>query len=107
MLGMAKCGTLVNEAQYTRIWTYHLKPVLFPDKMQLVLNQYVRNTADKFLTPLLKENGCGDLKPQLNSMMFNFAKTPDKAEWSRLTLSSVAPWIPRVPWGWVIVTRNF
>ena len=54
--------------------------------MQLVLNQYVRNTADKVLTPLLKENGCGDLKPQLNSWLFNFAKTtPDKDEWSRLT----------------------
>ena len=53
--------------------------------MQLVLNQYVRNTADKFLTALLKENGCGDLKPQLNSWLFNFEKTPDKGEWSRLT----------------------
>ena len=53
--------------------------------MQLDLNQYVRNTTDKVLTPLLKENGCGDLKPQLKSWLFNFAKTtPDKDEWSRL-----------------------
>ena len=53
--------------------------------MQLDLNQYVRNTTDKVLTPLLKENGCGDLKPQLQSWLFNFAKTtPDKDEWSRL-----------------------
>ena len=53
--------------------------------MQLDLNQYVRNTTDKVLTPLLKENGCGDLKPQLKSWLFNFAKTtPDKNEWSRL-----------------------
>ena len=53
--------------------------------MQLVLNQYVRNTADKFLTPLLKENGCGNLKPQLNNWWFNFAKTPNTGDWSRLT----------------------
>ena len=54
--------------------------------MQLDLTQYVRNTTGKVLTPLLKENGCGDLKPQLKSWLFNFAKTtPDKDEWSRLT----------------------
>ena len=53
--------------------------------MELILNPYVRNTADKFLTPLLKENGCGNLKPQFNNWGFNFAKTPNTGEWSRLT----------------------
>ena len=53
--------------------------------MELILNPYVRNLADKFLTPLLKENGCGNLKPQLNNWWFNFAKTPNTGDWSRLT----------------------
>ena len=53
--------------------------------MELDLNQYVRTTTNKVLTPLLKENNCGDLKPQQQSWLFNLEKaTPDKNEWSRL-----------------------
>ena len=53
--------------------------------MELILNPYVRNLADKFLTPLLKENGCGNLEPQLKTWWFNHAKTPNTGDWSRLT----------------------
>ena len=53
--------------------------------MELILNPYVRNLADKFLTPLLKENGCQNLEPQLKTWWFNIAQTPNTSEWSRLT----------------------
>ena len=53
--------------------------------MELILNPYVRNLADKFLTPLLKENGCQNLEPQLKTWWFNIAQTPNTGEWSRLT----------------------
>ena len=51
--------------------------------MQLVLNPYVKNISEKFLTPLLRENG-SELKPQLNSWHFNPAKIPHTGDWDKL-----------------------
>ena len=53
--------------------------------MELILNPYVKNLTNKFLTPLLKENGCQNLEPQLKTWWFNIAQIPDSTEWSRLT----------------------
>ena len=53
--------------------------------MILELNQYVKTTCEKVIQPLLRENGCGDLKINTTSWQFNIAKSkPEKEEWSRL-----------------------
>ena len=53
--------------------------------MKLLLNPYVKNLTNKFLTPLLQENSCQNLEPQLKTWWFNIAQIPDSTEWSRLT----------------------
>lgn len=53
--------------------------------MILELNQYVKNTTEKVIQPLLRENGCGDLKINTTSWPFTNAKSkPEKEDWSRL-----------------------
>ena len=52
--------------------------------MELVLNPYVRNVTEKFLTPLLRENGSEKLQPQLNSWHFKPAKIPNTGDWDKL-----------------------
>ena len=52
--------------------------------MELVLNPYVKNVTEKFLTPLLRENGSEKLQPQLNSWHFNPAKIPHTGDWDKL-----------------------
>ena len=58
-------------------------------KMELLLNPYVKNVAEKFLKPLLRENGCEKLEPKLNSWWFNPAKTPKTGDWEKLTSHNV------------------
>ena len=58
-------------------------------KMELLLNPYVKNVAENFLKPLLRENGCEKLQPKLNSWMFNPAKTPKTGDWEKLTSHNV------------------
>ena len=53
--------------------------------MELVLNPYVKNVTEKFLTPLLRENGSEKLQPKLNSWKFKPAKTPKTGDWEKLT----------------------
>ena len=57
--------------------------------MELVLNPYVKNVTDIFLTPLLRENGSEKLQPQLNSWKFKPAKTPNTGDWKKLTSHNV------------------
>ena len=53
--------------------------------MILELNQYVKTTCEKVIQPLLRENGCGDLKINTTSWPFIIAKSkPEKEEWNRL-----------------------
>ena len=57
--------------------------------MELVLNSYVKNVTEKFLTLLLRENGSEKLQPQLNSLKFKPAKTPKTGDWEKLTSYNV------------------
>ena len=52
--------------------------------MILELNQYVKTTCEKVIKPLLKENGCGDLKINTTRWQFNIAKQPEKEVWGSL-----------------------
>ena len=53
--------------------------------MILELNQYVKQTCEKVIQPLLRENGCKDLKINTTSWQFIIAKSqPEKEEWGRL-----------------------
>ena len=52
--------------------------------MELVNNNYVKNISEKFLTPLLRENGGEKFKPQLNSWQFKPEKIPHTGEWDKL-----------------------
>ena len=58
-------------------------------KMELLLNPYVKNVAGKFLKPILRENGCEKLQPNLNSWRFHPAKTPKTGDWEKLTSHNV------------------
>ena len=54
-------------------------------KIILELNQYVKQTCEKVIQPLLKENGCKDLKIDTTSWQFIIAKSqPSKEEWGEL-----------------------
>ena len=53
--------------------------------MELLLNPYVRNVTEKFLTPLLRENGSEKLQPQLNIWKFTPENIPNTGDWDRLT----------------------
>ena len=53
--------------------------------MELVLNPYVKNVTEEFLTPLLRENGSEKLQPQLNSWKFKPANIPNTGDWDKLT----------------------
>ena len=55
--------------------------------MELKLNPYVKHLTNKFLSPLLKENGCQnlDVEPQLQSWWFNISQIPDSTDWGKLT----------------------
>ena len=53
--------------------------------MILELNQHVKNICEKVIQPLLRENGCGDLKINTTNRQFIIAKSqPEKEEWGRL-----------------------
>ena len=58
-------------------------------KMELQLNPYIKNVAEKYLRPLLRENGCEKLQPNLNSWRFHPAKTPKTGDWEKLTSHNV------------------
>ena len=54
-------------------------------KIILELNQYVKQTCEKVIQPLLRENGCKDLKIDTTSWQFIIAKSkPSKEEWGGL-----------------------
>ena len=52
--------------------------------MELVLNPYTRNVTEKFVTPLLRENGSEKLQPQLNIWKFKPANIPNAGDWDKL-----------------------
>ena len=55
-------------------------------KIILDLNQYVKQTCEKVVQPLLKENDCKDIKIDTTSWQFIIAKSqPSKEEWGGLT----------------------
>ena len=58
---------------------------LFSDGVKI--KAICQNPTNKFLTPLLKENGCQnlDVEPQLQSWWFNISQIPDSTDWGKLT----------------------
>ena len=54
-------------------------------KIILELNQYVKQTCEKIIQPLLRENDCKDIKINTTSWEFIIAKSkPNREEWGEL-----------------------
>ena len=65
-------------------------------KIILELNQYVKQTCEKIIHPLLRDNGCKDPKINTTSWQFIIANSPpNKEEWSGLAEWKIEETNPR------------